>query len=318
MRVPQSLIASLADSSPALLPIKHFDGPMALTLNPGGSDGSAWEASPWSVAVVGFVLVAQLLVIVTLLVQHHRRRQADKALRAREADLRGSYERIRQLAGRLIHAQESARAGVARDLHDDICQQLAAVSLGVVMLKRSTGSVQDAATQKAFAELEYQTQVAFDGIRRLSHDLHPASLRHLGLAPALKTHCIDVSERYQVRVAFNASGDFRGLPDDVAICLYRIAQEAVRNAAVHSRARQISVAVARLDERVDLVVMDDGCGFDTDAMRSRGDGLGLVSIEERVRIVGGAVDLVSAPDLGTTIRVHCPIEVAAAEVADAV
>jgi signal transduction histidine kinase len=195
---------------------------------------------------------------------------------------------------------------------------LAAVSLGVVMLKRSTGKVQDAATQKAFAELEYQTQVAFDGLRRLSHDLHPASLRLLGLTPALKTHCVDVSERYQVRVVFNASGDFRALPDDVAICLYRIAQEAVRNAAVHSGARQISVAIARVDERVDLVVMDDGRGFDVETMRSSGDGLGLVSIEERVRIVGGAVDVVSAADRGTTVRVHCPIEAVAVNVADAV
>jgi len=279
---------------------------------------TVWSRYQVYIFVIGVVLVGQLLLIGLLLLQRRDRRRAEETIRARETALRGSYERIRQLAGRLIHAQEVARASIARDLHDEICQQLAAVSLGVVALKRSSGDIRDAAIQQAFAELEYQTQVTFDGIRRMSHDLHPMSLRLLGLGPALKTHCLDFGERQQIRVAFSASGDIRGVAPDVAICLYRIAQEALRNASVHGQARRISVAISRLDDSVELVVIDDGQGFDVEAMRRGSEGLGLVSMEERARIVGGSVDIVSGSDRGTTVRVRCPSELVRVEVANAI
>ena len=279
---------------------------------------TVWERYRIYVLVLSVVLVGQLVLIALLLLQRKDRRRAEETLRARETALRGSYERIRQLAGRLIHAQEAARASLARDLHDEICQQLAAVSLGVVSLRRSSGDIKDAANQQAFADLEYQTQVTFDGIRRLSHDLHPMSLRLLGLGPALKTHCLDIGERQHIRVAFSSSGDFRGLASDVAICLYRIAQEALRNAIVHGQARKISVSIARLDDAVEMVVTDDGQGFDVEAMRLGSEGLGLVSMEERARIVGGSVDIVSSSERGTTVRVRCPSDLVGMEVANAI
>jgi signal transduction histidine kinase len=274
-----------------------------------------WEAYPGYIAVTAAVVAAQLLLIAMLLLQRRDLRQAERTVRAREADLRASYERIRQLAGRLIHAQEAARAGVARDLHDEICQQLAAVSIGVVTLKQSHGNIQDSGIQDAFNDLEYQTQVTFDGIRRLSHELHPTSLRLVGLAPALRTHCVEMGERHHVVVTFNAAGDCRGLSDDLAICLYRIAQEALRNAIFHGAARQLSVSISRSETRVDLVVADNGRGFDVEAARQSGPGLGLVSIAERARLAGGTVEFTSTPGGGTTVHVRCPVEVVA--VADA-
>ena len=274
-----------------------------------------WESYRPQVIVTAVIVGAQLLLITLLLIQRRDRRRVEETVRAREADLRGSYERIRQLAGQLLHSQEAARAGVARDLHDDICQQLAAVSIGVVRLKRSVGNIQDETIQDAFDELDYQTQVTFDSIRRLSHELHPTSLRLVGLTPALKTHCVDTGERHKVRVSFNAVGDFRGLPDDIGICIYRIAQEALRNGIIHGQARHLSVSIMRSDEHVDLVVVDDGHGFDVSAMRETGEGLGLVSIEERARLVGGRVDFRSVPGRGTTVRVHCPVEAVGVEVA---
>jgi signal transduction histidine kinase len=272
-----------------------------------------WQAYPGYIVVTAAVVVGQLFLIAMLLLQRRDLRRAEQSVRTREADLRGSYEQVRELAGRLIHAQEAARAGVARDLHDEICQQLAAVSIGVVALKRSHGNVQDPAVQDAFDDLEYQTQVTFDGIRRLSHELHPTSLRLVGLAPALRTHCVDMGERHHVAVTFNAAGDCRGLPDDVAICLYRIAQEAVRNAIFHGAARQISVSLTRSDRHADLVVADDGHGFDVQATRQSGRGLGLVSITERARLAGGQVDFRSTARGGTTVHVHCPVEALAVE-----
>ena len=166
---------------------------------PAGSDvqfrtPTAWEAyRPYLIGTIA-VVIAQLLLIAGLFAQIARRHRAEETVLAREATLRTSYERIRQLAGRLINAQEAARAGIARDLHDDLCQKLAYVAVGVGSLKSSSAHIQDAPTQQALAELERDTNRVFDGIRRLSHDLHPATLRLLGLAPALKAYCLEVEQ----------------------------------------------------------------------------------------------------------------------------
>jgi signal transduction histidine kinase len=278
---------------------------------------TAWESyRPYVVASV-FVIGAQLLLIAGLLAQRSSRRRAEETIRTREASLRTSYERIRQLAGRLINAQEAARAGIARDLHDDVCQQLAFVAITVGTLKSSSGAIQDAKSQQALAELEQRTQGLFDGIRRLSHDLHPASLRLLGLAPALKTYCREVADHQHVRVDFESEGDIGGLHPDVSVCLFRIAQESLRNGVVHGHARKFVVSLARTGERVDLMVTDDGQGFELEASRWEGSGLGLVSMQERARVVGGTVEVTTAPGQGTTVRVSCPAAVPASSPAAA-
>ena len=212
------------------------------------------------------------------------------------------------MAGRLINAQEAARAHIARDLHDDICQQLVYVSMGVSTLKNSAGTIQDTETQRAFAELERDTEGTFEGIRRLSHDLHPASLRILGLAPALKTHCTEVEKRYNVKVAFKG-GDIGPLHPDIAVCFFRIAQESLRNGVVHGQATRFDVSLTRVDEHLEMTVIDNGRGFDLDAVRQRASGgLGLVSMEERAHVVGGEMQIRTALGRGTSIRVRGPVE----------
>ena len=254
------------------------------------------------------VVAAQLVLIAGLLTERASRRRAESAIRASEASLRTSYERIRQMAGRLINAQEAARADIARDLHDDICQQLVYVSMGVSTLKNSAGTIQDTETQRAFAELERDTEGTFEGIRRLSHDLHPASLRILGLAPALKTHCAEVEKRHHVKVVFKA-GDIGPLHSDLAVCFFRIAQESLRNGVVHGQATRFDVSLTRVDHHLDMTVTDNGRGFDLDAVRQRASGgLGLVSMEERAHVVGGEVQIVTGIGRGTSIRVRAPLE----------
>ncbi len=272
---------------------------------------SAWETYRTYIVATIVVVGAQLVLIAALLAQRARRRRAEETIRAREASLRTSYERIRQLAGRLINAQEAARASIARDLHDDVCQQLAFVSIGVSTLKQSSANIQDAQSQQAFSDLENRTQGMFDGIRRLSHDLHPASLRLLGLAPALKAYCNQVAKRHDVRVTFKTEGTLARLHPDVSVCLFRIAQEALRNGVVHGSARQFTVILSRSGDDVDLTVIDDGRGFDVEAVRKRGGGLGLVSMEERAHAVGGHVKVVSTRGQGTAIRVHSPADIPA-------
>jgi signal transduction histidine kinase len=265
-----------------------------------------WEAYRGPVTGAIVIVGAQLALIAGLLTQRARRRRAEATIRAREASLRTSYQRIRQLAGRLIRAQETARASLAQDLHDDICQRLASVSLSVDHLKHASGDIQSPVAQDALAELAHEAHGAFDGIRRLSHELHPASLRVLGLAPALKAHCAEIAKKHDVEIAFAGDGDVSELPDEVGVCLFRIAQEAIRNGIAHGGARRLSVSLTRPGRDVEMTVTDDGRGFDLDAVRHDGDGLGLVSIEERAHVIGGAVEIVSGVEQGTTIRVIAP------------
>ena len=176
----------------------------------------------------------------------------------REASLRTSFERSLQLAGHLVNAQETVRASLARDLHDDICQRLATVSMGVDVLRTSAGDIRDAVTQHAFDELARDTNNALEGIRRLSHDLHPTTLPLLGLAPALRAHCAEIAQRHNVVVEFTTEGDLGGLHPDIADCLFRIAQESLRNGIAHAGAQRFSMSLASAGDDVVLTVADDG------------------------------------------------------------
>jgi signal transduction histidine kinase len=268
---------------------------------------TVWESYRWYIVTTLLVVAAQLVLIAGLLTQRARRRRAEEAIRTSEASLRKSYERIRQMAGRLINAQEAARADIARDLHDDVCQRLTYVSVGVSTLKNSSGDIQGTETQRAFADLERDTLGTFDGIRRLSHDLHPATLRLLGLAPALRSHCAELEKRYNVQIAFTTV-DLGRVHPDVAVCFFRIGQEALRNGLVHGDAQQFAVSLARYDNYIEMTVSDNGRGFDLEAVSREGGGLGLVSMEERAHVVGGGVQIVTAIGHGTTVRVRGPAE----------
>jgi signal transduction histidine kinase/ABC-type uncharacterized transport system substrate-binding protein len=280
---------------------------------PPGSDirfvtPTVWEEYHRYIIGTLAVVVVQAVLITGLLTQRARRRRAEQTLRAREATLRTSYEQIREMAGRLIHAQEAARASVAQDLHDDVCQQLVFVSMGVSTLRSSVGQLQDADTQETLATLATDTQRVFEGLRRLSHDLHPATLRLIGLAAALRTHCVETAKHHGVEVAFAANAVPAVIHKDVAVCFFRIAQEALRNGIVHGGARSISLSLAGVGDRLELAVTDDGAGFDVTSTYRKGGGLGLVTMNERARVVGATVDIASHPARGTTVRVRGPAD----------
>lgn len=267
---------------------------------------TAWESYGHYIVGLMFLVAAELLLIAGLLTQHARRRRAEQTIRKREASLRKSYDRIRHLTGHLIDAQEKTRTSIARELHDGICQELASVSAAVGSLRSSSGEIQDGERQREFEKLEQETFGVFESIRRLSHDLHPATLRLVGLPAALRAHCREVAHRHAVQVNFTSEPDVGTLTADVAICLFRIAQESLRNAVEHGGAARLDVSLAGPNGSVELTITDDGCGFDPDAIRTNGQGLGLVSMEERAHLVGGEVRIVSAPGQGTTVRVRTP------------
>ncbi len=238
------------------------------------------------------------------------RRQAEDALRGNEAALRQSHAQIQDLAGRLITAQEAERARIARELHDDISQQLAAISIAMSECKRPElqGSAE---LLEALADTQRQTMAVAADIRLLSHDLHPGVLKHAGLVEAVRGHCHEFAKQQAIDVVVEADDDLTIADRTTALCLFRVLQEALQNTAKHADARRVRVTIRGVAEEMQLAVADDGKGFTLAAARERGDSLGLRSIEERVRLVGGRLSIETAPDRGTTITVWVKSPVAA-------
>jgi signal transduction histidine kinase len=267
---------------------------------------TVWETYRGYIVAAASLLAVQSVLIGGLLAQRRRRRRAEQVIRANEAELRTSYERIRQLARGLINAQEAARTRIARDLHDDVCQELAALSMRISQVQHRYRSLQDATLHRSLATLQQRATALVDGVRNLSHDLHPSTLQQVGLVAALESHVVEIEQSFDVQVGVTASGDCRNLPHELALCLFRIAQEALRNAATHADARRLSVSLTCVDDHIALTIADDGAGFDLEEARRSSRGLGLVSMEERAHLVRGELRVTTRPGQGTTIQVRVP------------
>jgi PAS domain S-box-containing protein len=213
---------------------------------------------------------------------------------------------IRDLTGRLMTAQESERTRIARELHDDISQQIAGVAICLSGLKRKSDARENMVLQEEFASLQHQIACVTDSIRHLCHDLHPTVLDHGGLNPALRGHCADFARQHHIPVHFEAEGDLR-VDHAPALCLFRVAQEALRNVATHADATSVHVTLREVNGDIVLTVTDDGRGFDEGATRASSSRLGLRSIDERVRLAHGRCVIESAPGLGTTVSVVLPM-----------
>ena len=266
---------------------------------------SAWRRFLWPIAAAALLVSLQGTIIGALLVQRRNRRRVEVALRESEGKARASFDEVRELAGRLITAREEERARIARDLHDDIGQRVASLSIG---LSRAQRHVPDAssASRQALSALEQQTTQLSADLRHLSHELHPSMLEHLGLLEALRDRCDDFTQDSGVAVRLDVSDTWPDVPDAVALCFYRVAQEALRNIATHAGARQVTVTLDRVDGHLTMQVADDGCGFDPKNATARRTGLGLVSLAERVRMLGGELAITAGAGSGTRLAVTLP------------
>jgi PAS domain S-box-containing protein len=234
------------------------------------------------------------------------RRRAEQSLRNNETALRASHDRIQDLAGRLIAAQEAERSRIARDLHDDVNQQLAGLSIALSNVKRRSQGSDQASIESDLARLQQRIIDVSSVIRNLSHDLHPGVLQHAGLVAALKSHCAEFRRQHDIEVAVSIGEDVNGVPADIALCLYRVAQEALRNVASHAAAREVKVALYSTADTLELTVADDGRGFRPDHIRGA-PGLGLISLDERVRLVGGSLAIHTEVQRGTELRAQVPL-----------
>jgi PAS domain S-box-containing protein len=235
------------------------------------------------------------------------RRLAEDAFRESQAVLDASHREINDLAGRLIASQEVERARIARDLHDDLSQEIAGLSIALSAIKRQVTGMPDAADLARDVSSVQQRAVALaENVRDLSHDLHPSVLEHAGLVAALGSQCADMERHHRVAVSFSAEGDFDSTSADTALCLYRVAQEGLRNVVAHANAGRADVRLFRTGHVAELSITDDGRGFDIVGVGRNGHGLGLVSISERVRLVGGTVSIMTELNKGTRLRVQVP------------
>ena len=214
-------------------------------------------------------------------------------------------EALSSVNGRLIEAQESERARIARDLHDDIGQRLAVLAMVLAHVKELLPDASGEALGCLDA-LQKQTTEIISGVQALSHDLHPPRLLHLGVVAAMRGFCRELSGQKNVEIHFRDENVPGSVPPDVSLCLFRVLQEALHNAVRHSRVRYFNVHLRGAGDAVHLTIGDEGVGFDVDAA-SRGLGLGLTSMRERLKLVGGELFIESQSARGTTVLARAPV-----------
>jgi signal transduction histidine kinase len=202
---------------------------------------------------------------------------------------------------KLVEAQEKERARIARELHDDINQRLAMLALELEQLQDNPVEV-----GSRLQELRKQTTEIPNDVQALSHELHSSKLAYLGVVAGIKSWCREFGERQRMEVEFR-SDVLSVLPLEVGVCLFRVLQEAVHNAVKYSGTKRVEVQLAEHSNEVHLVARDSGKGFDIEAA-SQGRGLGLASMQERVRLMSGTISIESKPMGGTTINVRVPVE----------
>lgn len=229
--------------------------------------------------------------------------EVGQTLNAMLDELAGVRARLRELSAGILNAQEEERRRISRELHDDTAQTLTSLLLYAKALEQ--GDVPPS-VREALAELREEVAASLEGVRRLARELRPSALDDLGLVAALDGYTQDLARRTGLPVRFEAAYSGDRLPAQVELVLYRIAQEAITNAAKHAGARHIDVELVREPGAVSLTVRDDGKGFDP-ARVTRGRGLGLFSMRERAELAGGTLSVISRPGQGTTVVARIPI-----------
>ena len=211
---------------------------------------------------------------------------------------------LRELGGRLINAHEQERMRLSRELHDNVGQLVALLSVELELLRqqlRTSAPPVHAQFAKLFA---HASELGSD-LHRLSHELHPARLEHLGLEESIRSVCEEFAGARQIALHLEISDVSAGLDRDAVLCLYRIAQESLHNVVKHSGATRVEITLAAAPGEVVLRVADDGVGFDPRSAQQK-DTLGLVSMRERARLVRGQLTVSSKPGDGTKIEVRLP------------
>lgn len=210
-----------------------------------------------------------------------------------------------QLSRRLINAQEEERKRIARELHDDLNQRVALISIELEQVAQS-GNANPSYLSNRIRSLKQKVSEISNEIHRMSYELHPSKLDHLGLVPALRSFCSELERSRGIKIHFRYEAVPEGLHRDITLCVFRTAQEALQNASKHSGASEVTVTLRGCNRQLELTIADEGCGFLMTEERMT-KGLGLTSMQERVRYVGGSFKVTSERWRGTSVHVTVPL-----------
>jgi two-component system CheB/CheR fusion protein len=263
------------------------------TVNALRKDGTTFpaEISLSSIEADGVKMIVAFVSDVT------QRTQMEKSAQAHS-------EQVQALAARLLTVQEEERRRVSRELHDQICQQLASMAIEISGLVAAPPSLDQ--SPQVLKKLQKRVIQVSEATRHLAYELHPSVLDDLGLVASLRVLCKQVTERDGLAVQFHHGELPPVVSREVASCLYRVAQESLHNVALHSDAKKVTVSIGVKKDDYVLSIVDDGAGFDPAAAKGSG-GLGLVGMEERARLVEGKITIAAKPGQGTRIALRVPL-----------
>jgi signal transduction histidine kinase/ABC-type uncharacterized transport system substrate-binding protein len=253
---------------------------------------SLWERAKW-IWITSLLIIAVLSVITVYLL--HNRKQLTLA-----------KEKQMQLSGLLINAEEKERSRVASELHDDFSQRLAILALGLENVDEATPASLDH-VHKQLHELARSTSELGSDLHTLSHRLHSSTLESLGLVPAVDALCREFTCKQGIRVQFSSDEIPRSINPDTALCIFRIVQEALRNLKKYSGAAEAEVDLRMTGGRLEISVRDEGRGFSLSDLGQNG-GLGIRSMEQRARLLGGKFEIHSEPGKGTKLEAWVPLK----------
>jgi len=249
----------------------------------GSTRWARWEVRPWRAAdgTVGGILI--------LTEDITRRKQMEEALSG--------------MSRKLIESQEQERTRIGRELHDDVGQRLALLAVQLQQLNENSLILPE--VRSRMGELQKQASEIAADIQSLSHELHSAKLQYLGIAAAMRGFCRDFGKQQKVEIDFQTRDLPSPLSPDISLCFFRVLQEALHNSAKHSGVRHFEVRLWGTSDEIHLTVRDSGTGFDREAARES-RGLGLISMEERLKLLKGTLSIDSQPNRGTTIHARVP------------
>jgi signal transduction histidine kinase len=222
-----------------------------------------------------------------------------------ETDGRAAEEALRSVSRKLIDAQEKERKRIARELHDDINQRLAMVAIELQQLDSSP--ILPAKRHERIERLLKRTREISSDLQALSHELHSVTLEHLGLAAALRSFCSDLARHQKVKIEFVERNLPGSIGPEIALALLRVVQEGVHNAVKHSGGRKFQVELVGTPGEIQLTIRDFGVGFDPE-QAMKGEGLGLMSMTERILPFNGTLSILSRPKQGTELIVRIPVQ----------
>jgi PAS domain S-box-containing protein len=223
-----------------------------------------------------------------------------------EKSLESSRQELQKLAFQLLRVQEEERRRISRDLHDDINQRLALLAMEIEAVEQQLSS-SPVHVARAVRAIQDRVVDLSDVVRHLAYQLHPSILDDLGLPIALQRLVDDFTVRSSLRGTFEHKNIPEAVPQEIATCLYRVAQESLNNVARHAEATRVDVELTRSRSGLMVTITDDGVGFVSEQSPNGRQGLGLLSMKERVALVQGALQIVSSVGKGTRVQVVVPI-----------